>query len=108
MEPFLDGGLFELFIAVFFAASLNFIFLKKYLLFIFSLLILAFPVLLFFIDKNELYYWMVSFCVFNAVFLVVLLWKVKNKNPEEPLFDAESMKKKLSGVSNKLKTYLSK
>ena len=30
MEPFLDGGLFEVLIAVLIGYSLNFIFLKKY------------------------------------------------------------------------------
>jgi hypothetical protein len=108
MEPFLDGGLFELLIAIFFALSLNFIFLKKYLLLIFSGLILSFPILLFFISKNELYYWIVSLCSLNAVFLVVLLWKEKNKNPDQPLFDVDIMKNKLSAIRNKLKTILSR
>jgi hypothetical protein len=55
MEPFLAGGLFEILIASGFALFLNFIFLKRQVLLIFSVLIIC-PILLYFLkEKNELH-----------------------------------------------------
>jgi hypothetical protein len=104
METFLDGGLFEILIAMVFAISLNFIFLKKYLLVIFSLGTVSYPIVLFFINRDELYYWLVALCVFNSVFLVVLLWKKKMEKPNEPLFDIDNLKIKLLAIKRKLST----
>jgi hypothetical protein len=106
MEIFLDGGLFEILIAMSCAIFLNFIFLRKYLLIIFSLLIIACPLMLFFIKKNELYYWVVAFCFMNAILLTVLLWKEKRKNTRGPLFDVENMKNKIVAIRNNLRTFL--
>ena len=108
METFLDGGLFELIIAIVFAYFLNFIFLKKYLLLIFSLLIITAPVILFFINKNELHSWLVAICLFNAVLLIVLLWKEKIRNPAESLFNVAGMKNKLSEIRNKINIFFQK
>jgi hypothetical protein len=105
METFLDGGLFELLLAIFFAFSLNFIFLKKYLLIAFSILVIAAPTILFFINKHGIYYWLVSLCSFNSIFLVVLLWKEKRKNPQTPLFNIETMKTKLTEIRNKISSF---
>jgi hypothetical protein len=108
METFLDGGIFEIIIAIFFAGLINFIFLKKYLLIIYSLLIIAGPALLFFINKNDFYYWLVTVCLFNAVLLVILLWKTKIANAGETLFNIESMKNKLSVITNKFSSAFKK
>ena len=89
MEPFLDGGLFEVLIAVLIGYSLNFIFLKKYLLVIFSLVSIVAPVLLFFIHAKEIFYWLVSICIFNTVFLITLLWKQRITEPGKSLFDVK-------------------
>jgi hypothetical protein len=105
METFLDGGLFEILIAISFAIFLNFIFLRKYLLILFSLLIIACPLLLFFVKRNEIYYWLVGFCFLNAILLVVLLWKEKRKNAAGPLFDVQSMKNKFAEIGNNLRTF---
>jgi hypothetical protein len=105
METFIDGGLFELLIAMVFAIFLNFIFLKRYLLILFSLITIAGPVLLFFIDKGESYYWLTSQCLFNSVFLVSLLWKEKKENPSRPLFNIENMRSKLSSIKNKVSAF---
>lgn len=108
METFLDGGLIELLIAIGFAWLLNFIYLKKILLVIFSLLIIAAPVILFFIKKNELYEWLVALCTFNSVLLIVLLWKEKKRNPGESLFNVEGMKNKLPEIRNTISTFFGK
>ena len=108
MEPFLDGGLFELLFVMGFAILVNFIFVKKYLLILFSLLILCAPVILFFIHGNELYNWTVTLCLLNAVLSVVLIWKYKKEKPGVPLFDIENMKRKLSEVRNKFSELFSK
>jgi hypothetical protein len=105
METFLDGGLFEFFIALSVAVFLNFIFLKRYLLIVFSLIIIASPVVLFFIPKNELFYWVVSFSLFNSILLVVLLWKVKTESPQMPLFRVENLKIRLSGTLQKINIF---
>lgn len=108
METFLDGGVFELLIAILFASFLNLIFLRKYLLILFSVLVISCPVILLFINKNELYYWIVSLCFFNSCLLVILIWKEKKKHPKEALFDVESMKNKLAGIRKKINFFLGK
>jgi len=108
MEPFIDGGLFELLFVTGFAILINFIFLKRYLLILFSLLIIATPVMLFFIHGNELYDWLVTLCLLNAVLLVVIIWKQKKERPAEPLFNTENMKRKLLEFRNKISDLVSK
>lgn len=107
MEPFFDGGLFELLCAIGFITLVNFIFLKRYLLILFSLVIVSAPIILFFIHGNELYNWIVAFCLFNAVLSVVLIWKQKKERPGEPLFGVENMKRKLSEFRNKINNLFS-
>jgi uncharacterized membrane protein YqjE len=108
MEPFFDGGLFELLFALGFAILVNYIFLKRILLILFSLLIISAPVILFFIHGNELYNWIVTLCLLNAVLLVIIIWKQKREKPGEPLFDVENMKKKVAELRNKLSHLFSK
>ncbi len=108
MEPFFDGGLFELLFVIGFAILVNFIFLKRYLLILFSLLIIAAPVILFFIHGNELYNWIVTLCLLNAVLLVVIIWKQKKEKPGEPLFNIENMKRKVAEFRNKINNLFSK
>ena len=92
MEPFFDGGLIELFIASLFAFVLNYIFLRRYLLVVYSTVVIACPVLLFFYRSGELANWLTAVCLFHAVLLVVLLWKQKSAEPHKQLFDIQKMK----------------
>ena len=101
METFLDGGLFEVMLALLIATCLNFIFIRKYLLIIFSATIILCPLTLMFIHKSEFYYLLVSFCLFNSVFLVFLIWKEKRKNTSGQLFDVTALKNKLAGLKDK-------
>lgn len=95
MEIFVDGGLFELFLAIVFAYSLNYIFLKKYLLLLYSVCALAAPIALIFINRSELYFVIIGLCLFNSIVLVVLLWKARLQFPGKPLFDLEELKNKI-------------
>ena len=95
MELFFDGGLFEIILALGFAGILNFIFRKKILLIIFSVLIVAAPVFLFITRQGEVYYWIVSLCVFNSLLLVVLLWKQKRSDANGELFKIGAMPQRL-------------
>lgn len=92
MEIFLDGGVFEFLAAVVLAYAVNFIFLKKYLLILFSVLTIASPILLIFYNTGELYYYCVSISILNAIFLVTLLWRERQKCPKTPLFKYQSIK----------------
>jgi len=92
MEPFLDGGLFELIIAIVFAYVLNFIFLKKYLLIVFSLISVAGPISLLVISKGELYNLIIGLCIFNALLLNVVLWQHRVNAPDKLLIDIDKYK----------------
>jgi len=85
MEPFFDGGLFEILIAASFVLAVNFVFAKKYLLYIFSFISISAPLLLFLYHSGEWFVMLALVCLFNAVFLVVLLWKTKKERPNELL-----------------------
>lgn len=89
MEPFFDGGLFELLIAIGIGYALNFIFLKKYLLVFFSIVSIAAPALLFFVNSREIFYWLVGACIFNTIFLITLLWKQRITEPDKSLFEVK-------------------
>ena len=93
MEIVVDGGLFEFIIAVAFGYAINYIFLKNYLLVIFSCISILCPVALIFLKPGELYYWLISVCILNAVLLVVLLWKERSRIPNQSLFDLVKFKK---------------
>ena len=108
MEPFLDGGLFELLFALAFAVFVNFIFLKRYLLILFSLIIITAPVLLFFMPGNEFRNWIIAVCLFNSVLSVVLIWKQKKEKPAGPLFNVEIMKRELSEFMTRISNLFSK
>jgi len=92
MEPFFDGGLIELFVASLFAFALNYIFLRKYLLLVYSVVVIACPVLLFFYRNGEPATLLTAVCVFHSVLLVILLWKQKAAEPYKQLFDIQKMK----------------
>src|SRR6478672_13603457 len=102
MEPFFDGGLFELLLFLGFAICMNAIFFRRYLLVIFSVAVIACPVALFFIHHNELYYWLVAICLLNACLLVTLLWKQKRSHPQQPLFDTDGLKETTAKLRNRL------
>jgi hypothetical protein len=89
MEIFLDGGLFEVVIAVTLGYMINFIFLKKYLLIVFSVISVTAPALTIFIGKEDLFYFLVSISIGNSILLVILLWIERNKHPNEPLIKIE-------------------
>lgn len=95
MEIFVDGGLFELFLAIVFAYSFNYIFMKKYVLWLYCACAVAAPIALIFINKSELYFVTVGLCIFNSIFLVVLLWRARLQFPGKPLFDMNDIKNKL-------------
>lgn len=92
MEPFIDGGLFEIFILVLLGSLLNYIFLKKYLLFMFSIVIFIGPVLLFFVPKGIWFDIIASLCLLNSVLLIILLWRERKLKPETPLFNIKFRK----------------
>lgn len=108
MEPFLDGGLFELLFALAFAILVNYIYLKKYLLILYSLMIICAPISLFFIHGSELYYWIEALSLFNSILLVILMWKQKKEKPREPLFNIEEIKRRFSEFKNKISSLFSK
>jgi len=95
MEIFVDGGLFEIILAIAFGYAINFIFLKKYLLVIFSAISLFSPIALLFLRAGELYYWMVSICIINSMFLIFLLWRERQRIPNQPLIDIEKFKNRV-------------
>jgi hypothetical protein len=86
MEIFIDGGLFELLIATIVGYVINFIFLRKYLLIIYSAVSVIAPVLIIFLKKGDLFYFLSSLSILNSILLVILLWTKRTKYPNEPLF----------------------
>jgi hypothetical protein len=95
MEIFIDGGLFEILLAITLGYTVNFVFAKKYLLIVFSVISIVAPALLFFLHQGEWFYFLLVICMFNSALLVILLWKMKEQNGEEPLFDIGAAKKLL-------------
>ena len=95
MEIFIDGGLFELTVAIATGYLINYIFLRKYLLIVFSIAAIAAPLINLFIFRGELYYFFSAFTIVNSVFLVLLLWKQRGRSPHEPLVNIERYRKKL-------------
>lgn len=96
MEIFVDGGLFELLIAAVLGYMINYIFLKKYLLILFSVISVAAPVLLLFTGKGDLFYFLIALTLINSILLVILLWTERKRHPFEPLFKIERPKKIVS------------
>ena len=93
MEPFVDGGFFEILIALALGYVVNYIFLKKYLLIVYSGVAILTPILLTLIPKHELYYVVASVCFLNSILLVILLWREKNRDPGSKLFSLKRAKK---------------
>lgn len=102
MEIFLDGGLFELTIAIATGYIINYIFLKKYLLILFSVAVITAPVMILFISRGELYYFLSGFTIINALFLILLLWKQRSHAPREPLINIEKYRKKVMNQARRL------
>jgi hypothetical protein len=96
MEIFLDGGLFELLVVLVFGYGLNYIFRQKYLLVLFSFLIVAAPVLLLFLHKGDLLYILVAVCILNALLLVLVLWRLRKQSTRPFLFDTDKYRRLLS------------
>ena len=101
METFLDGGLFELLIGLAFLYIINFIFLKKYLLIAYSAISIASPVLAIFIGKSEIFYFLISLSIINSILLVIILWTVRKRNKDQPLFNVERYKKRMFNLFKK-------
>ena len=95
MEIFVDGGLFEIAILSTLAYIINYIFLKKYLLIIYSAIAILSPVGLIFFRTGELYYWFITMSFINGALLVVLLWKIRQKFPSQALFDVSKFSRKV-------------
>lgn len=95
MEPFIDGGLFELLFVLGFVYAINYIFLKKYMLIFYSAVSIISPILLIFSVEAELRYYLCGICIINSVLLITLLWKQRQTNPRRPLFDAGKLKDKI-------------
>ena len=100
MEPFIDGGLFELLLVLGFAYTINYIFLKKYLLIFYSVVSIISPILLIFFNQGELLYYICGVCIVNSILLVILLWKQRQTNPRRPLFDLGKLKDKFASKKN--------
>lgn len=93
MEIFVDGGLFEIFIALGLASAMNTIVQKKYLLVVYTALVITSAVSVMFV-KGELF-WIFSIVnLISVVMLALLLWKHHLVNKGKKLFD-------LKGISNK-------
>lgn len=93
MEPFIDGGLFEVLIALALGSLINYIFFKKYLLILYSACSVLSPVVLALIPKGPLFYCIASLCFLNSIVLIMLLWREKKKHPEGALFDIKKFKR---------------
>ncbi|HEY4111888.1 hypothetical protein [Puia sp.] len=96
MEVFVDGGLFELLIALTVATLINAIYLRRSLLIAYSILSGAASVALFFLPKGDVFYVLLGVNVLNTLLLIVLLWKRRAEHPGAPLFELEHWKKKMS------------
>ena len=97
MEFFIDGGVFELLAAAALTYTVNFIFLKKYLLIFYSLLLIATPILLVFTRNTAIYFVLLFFSFLNAVVFVALLWKLRLQDKKAPLFDSKKITGKWKG-----------
>jgi hypothetical protein len=89
MEPFFDGGLFELLVAIGIGSSLNFIFKRKYLLMLYSIASIMATILLFFTTIGEIHQWLIGVNSFNSILLIALLWKQKLSEPNKSLIDTD-------------------
>jgi len=94
MEIFLDGGLFELAIAVIIGNLINLIFRKKLLLIIYSAASIISPLLIFFLPQGDIFYFLVSFSLVNSLLLVILLWKTRHQNINQSPIDISKFKKR--------------
>jgi len=99
MEPFLDGGMFELIIAAAFIYSANFVLRKKYVLWIYSIIAILSPILLLFFYRHEWILILGLICLFNSVFLVVVLWKIRKEKRGDLFvnFNFKELRKKIWG-----------
>ena len=95
MEIFIDGGLFEFIAAIAFGYAINFIFLRKYLLIIYSVIAITCPIILYFFNSGEIHNWILGICVINAIFLVLMLWKHRIDFPGTQLINIQKLKNKL-------------
>jgi hypothetical protein len=89
MEPFFDGGLFELLIAMAIAYGLNFIYQRKLQLIVYSCISISAPVVLLCVRTGEIFYWAAGISVFNSILLVFLFWRQKLSHPGKSLIETE-------------------
>jgi len=89
MEPFLDGGLFEVLLVVGVGYLFNFIFKQKYLLVVYCVLSLALPILILFKNSTDLLFILVGISLLNSGLLTVLLWNKRLTSPQTPLFETQ-------------------
>jgi hypothetical protein len=93
MEIFIDGGLFELAIAVGLGYAVNYIFKHKYLLVGYSVLIIAIPILDLFIKKGDWFYVLFFISMLNSILLIWLLWKQRPQSDQMQLLDTTRYKR---------------
>ncbi len=109
METFLDGGLFEMLAYIVFIGSINFIFLRKYLLILYSISMIACPIVLLIWHTGEIFYFLMGFCLLNSILSVLLIWKAKKEKPHEALFElkipgnVKAVKKNIVGLINSMR-----
>ena len=89
MEIFLDGGLFEMVGLMLIATLINYIFFKKYLLVIYSVITITSPLLMFFIG-DRFKFVLISISIFNSIVLVILLWQIKLYHTERKIIDLKA------------------
>ena len=106
METFLDGGLFEILFAIGIAYTLNFIFKKKFLLIIFSIVSVVATVLIFIVKSNEIFYFVSTILAFNSILLISILWKLSLKEPDKPLFEVSEYIQKYNKIKESIKKIL--
>lgn len=93
MEVFIDGGLIELGLMLALGVVINYIFLNKYILILYSALSLVSPFILLIFKDSELFYFALSLQMLNSILLVIFLWRLKKQNPEKALFDLSKFRK---------------
>jgi hypothetical protein len=97
MEVFLDCGVFELVVLLALGYVINFVFGKKYLLVIFSVITIGCPLGLLFVH-GRLHTWLAGVCIANAILLVFLLWRMRAASANHLLFDLDSLKKNVPAL----------
>lgn len=93
MEPFIDGGIFEIIAVLALAFVINYIFIKKMLLIVYSVITILLPVSLLLLSKGALFDIVAAIVFLNSVLLVIILWREKKRLQGAKLFESRKLKK---------------